>query len=126
MNQETGSTQDNSVVILPVITLPPYFETVFIQKPKRSLTRDCMIGTALKIERDMSLRAAHAALDSNMRVLLLHQEHETEDDAEPTPEDMCDLGVVATIVEPYDPKDGSLKIAIDTTARAIVAHLHTG
>ena len=119
MNQETGNTQDNSVVILPVITLPPYFETVY-PKTKAVINKRLYDWTALKIERDMSLRAAHAALDSNMRVLLLHQEHETEDDAEPTPEDMCDLGVVATIVEPYDPKDGSLKIAIDTTARAIV------
>ena len=121
MNQETGSTQDNSVVILPVIVLPPYFET-FYPKTKAVYDNRLMDWTALKIEREMSVRAARAALDTNLRVLLLHQEHETEDDVEPTPDDMSNVGVVATIVEPYDPKDGSLRIAIDTTARAIVAH----
>lgn len=119
MNQETGNTQDNSVVILPVIALPPYFET-FFPKTKAVWDKRLMDWTPLKIEREMSVLAAHAALDSNMRVLLLHQEHEIEDDAEPKPEDMCNVGVVAAIVEPYDPKDGSLSIAIETTARAIV------
>ena len=120
MNQETGSTQDNSVVILPVIALPHYFET-FFPKTKAVFDKRLMDWTPLKIEREMSVLAARAALETNLRVLLLHQKHELEEDTEPKPEDMCDVGVVATIVEPYDPKDGSLSIAIETNARAIVA-----
>ena len=119
MNQEPGSTQDNSVVILPVIGLPPNFET-FYPKTKAVFDKRLMDWTPLKLEREMSVLAARAALDTNLRVLLLHQEQELEEDVEPKPDDMCDLGVVATIVEPYDPKDGSLSIAIETTARAIV------
>ena len=120
MNQETGSTQDNSVVILPIIALPPNFET-FYPKTKAVFDKRLMDWTPLKIEREMSVLAARAALDTNMRVLLLHQEQEIEENVEPKPEDMCHVGVVATIVEPYDPKDGSLSIAIETIARAIVA-----
>ena len=69
----------------------------------------------------MGVLAAQAALKSNWKVLLLHQKTELEKDVEPKPEDLHTVGIVANIIQDHDPGNGTIRIAIETTARAIVA-----
>ena len=121
MNQESERPVSDSADFLPVIALPPHFET-FYPKTKSVVEKRLMDWTPLTIARKTSIHAAQTALDTNMKVLLLHQKEELEEDVEPQPEDLHTVGVVATIVQPYDPGDGTLRIAIETSARAIVAH----
>ena len=121
MNQKSGRPESDSVVILPVIALPPQFATIY-PKTKAIVDQRLMDWTPLIIEPKMGVLAAMEALQANMQVLLLHQKEELDEDVDPQPEDLYSVGIVATIiVDPYDPKDGSLRIAIETSARAIVA-----
>ncbi|MDE0316377.1 MAG: endopeptidase La [Candidatus Poribacteria bacterium] len=121
MNQEAERLEDDSAVLLPVIALPPHFET-FFPKTKAVVDQRLMDWTPLTIARKMGVLAARAALNTNWKVLLLHQKTELEEEAEPEPKDLHTVGIVAKIVEPYDPEDGTLRIAIETSERAIVAH----
>ncbi len=121
MNQEAERLEDDSAVLLPVIALPPHFET-FFPKTKAVVDQRLMDWTPLTIARKMGVLAARAALNTNWKVLLLHQKTELEEEAEPEPKDLHTVGIVAKIVEPYDPEDGTLRIAIETSDRAIVAH----
>ncbi|MDE0482563.1 MAG: endopeptidase La [Candidatus Poribacteria bacterium] len=121
MNQEDERLEDDSAVLLPVIALPPHFET-FFPKTKAVVDQRLMDWTPLTIARKMGVLAARAALNTNWKVLLLHQKTELEEEAEPEPKDLHTVGIVAKIVEPYDPEDGTLRIAIETSERAIVAH----
>ena len=121
MNQKPGRPESDSVVILPVIALPPQFATIY-PKTKAIVDQRLTDWTPLIIEPKMGVLAAMEALKANMQVLLLHQKKELDEDVDPQPEDLYSVGIVATIiVDPYDPKDGSLRIAIETSARAIVA-----
>lgn len=121
MSQDVEKPIIDSAVNLPVIALPPEFET-FFPKTKAIVDQRLMDWTPLTIAREMSILAARSALDADMKVLLLHQKTELEEDNEPKPKDLHNIGIVATIVQPYDPKDGTLRIAIETSDRAIVAH----
>lgn len=121
MSQQAETSANESAVLLPVIALPPHFET-FFPKTKAIVDQRLMDWTPLTIARKMGVRAARSALNTNWKVLLLHQKTDIEEDAEPEPKDLHNVGIVATIVEPYDPKDGTLRIAIETSARAVVAH----
>ncbi|MCG9128805.1 endopeptidase La [Candidatus Poribacteria bacterium] len=120
MSQESDRTLSDSAVFLPVIALPPEFET-FYPKTKAIVDQRLMDWTPLTIAREMSVLAARTALDADLKVLLLHQKTELEEDTEPEPNDLHSIGIVATIVQPYDPEDGTLRIAIETSDRAIVA-----
>ena len=121
MSQETERPVSDSAILLPVIALPLNFET-FFPKTKAVVDQRLMDWTPLTIARKMGVLAARAALNTNWKVLLLHQKTELEEDAEPEPKDLHTVGIVAKIVEPYDPEDGTLRIAIETSDRAIVAH----
>ena len=123
MNQEAERPVSDSTVFLPIIALPPHFDT-FYPKTKAIVDRSqrLMDWTPLTIAREMSILAVQAALNTNLKVLLLHQKEELEENAEPQPEDLHTVGIVATIVQPHDPGDGTLRIAIETSERAIVAH----
>ena len=121
MNQKSGRSESDSVVIVPVIALPPQFATIY-PKTKAIVDQRLMDWTPLIIEPKMGVLAAMEALKTNMQVLLLHQKEELDEAVDPQPEDLYSVGIIATIiVDPYDPKDGSLRIAIETSARAIVA-----
>ncbi len=120
MSQETERPVSDSAILLPVIALPPNFET-FFPKTKAVVDQRLMDWTPLTIARKMGVHAAREALNTNWKVLLLHQKSELEEDAEPEPKDLHTVGIVAKIVEPYDPEDGTLRIAIETSDRAIVA-----
>ena len=121
MSQETEKLASDSTVLLPVIAFPPDFET-FFPKTKAVVDQRLTDWTPLTIARKMGVLAARAALNTNLKVLLLHQKSELEEDTEPQPNDLHAIGIVANIVQDYDPKDGTLRIAIETSTRAVVAH----
>ncbi len=120
MSQEPVRHESDSAVLLPVIALPPHFDTFF---PKTKAFRDSRLvdWTPLTLQRKMGILAAQAALKSNWKVLLLHQKTELEKDVEPKPEDLHTVGIVANIIQDHDPGNGTIRIAIETTSRAIVA-----
>lgn len=120
MSQEPVRHESDSAVSLPVIALPPHFDT-FFPKTKAFLDNRLVDWTPLTIQRKMGVLAAQAALKSNWKVLLLHQKTELEKDVEPKPEDLHTVGIVANIIQDHDPGNGTIRIAIETTSRAIVA-----
>ena len=120
MSQEPVRHESDAPVLLPIIALPPHFDT-FFPKTKSFLDNMLKDWTPLTIQRKMGVLAAQAALKSNWKVLLLHQKTELEKDAEPTPDDLHAVGIVANIIQDHDPGNGTIRIAIETTARAIVA-----
>ena len=120
MSQEPVRHESESTVLLPVIALPPHFDT-FFPKTKAFLDNRLVDWTPLTIQRKMGVLAAQAALKSNWKVLLLHQVTELEKDVEPNPDDLHTVGIVANIIQDHDPGNGTIRIAIETTSRAIVA-----
>ena len=72
MSQESERSVSDSAVFLPVIALPPEFET-FFPKTKAIVDQRLMDWTPLTIAREMSILAARTALDTDLKVLLLHQ-----------------------------------------------------
>ncbi len=68
----------------------------------------------------MGVQATHAALRSNRRIFLLHQNVELEEGEEATPEHLHTVGTVANIIESYEPDDGTIRIAIASEHGAIV------
>ena len=119
MNQEAERLANDSAVLLPVIALPPHFET-FFPKTKAIVDQRLMDWTPLTIARKMGVLAARTAFNTDKKVLLLRQKTELEEDVEPQPEDLYSVGVMATIVEAYDPEDGTFRMAIETPMRAMV------
>ncbi|RKU17914.1 hypothetical protein C6501_03310 [Candidatus Poribacteria bacterium] len=119
MNQEAERRASDSTLLLPVIALPPHSRT-FFPKTKAVVNEKLMDWTPVAIDRKMGVLAARAAFNTDKKVLLLHQKTELEEDVEPQPEDLYSVGVVATIVEIYDPEDGTFRMAIETPMRAMV------
>ena len=103
------ATKEYEPVSLPIIYLPPDFNTVF---PRTK--------SLLNATRKMGIQAVHAALRSDRRVLLLHQKVELEETEEITPEHLHSIGAVANIIESYEPGDGTIRIAVAAEQRAIV------
>ncbi len=121
MNPESERLASDSDVFLPVIALPADFET-FFPKTKTIVDQRLRDWTPLRIARKTNILAARTALNTNLKVLLIHQKKELEENVEPQLEDLHTIGIVATIVHDYDPGDGTLHIAIETSYRAIAAH----
>ena len=107
------ATKEHGTVSLPVIDLPPDFDRYSPFPRTKSL---------LIVARKMGVQATHAALQSNKRILLLHQKVELEEGEEATPEHLRAIGAVANIIESYEPGDGTIRIAIAAEHRAIVLH----
>ena len=106
MNQDsTKDHQDDEVVILPVIPTPG---KVFFPR----------ISTPLNVIRKMGVRATKYAVQANQDVLLLNQKDKDEED--PGPEGFYRVGTATSIADSYDPRDGSIRIAIEGYSRAIV------
>ena len=103
------ATKEYEPVNLPIIYLPPDFNTVFPRK--RSF---------LNATRKMGIKAVHTALRSDRRVLLLHQKVELEELEDVTPEHLHTIGAVANIIKSYEPGDGTIRIAVSAEQRAIV------
>ena len=93
-------------VILPVIPLPG--KSIIFPRA----------NTPLNVIRKMGVQSTKHALSTDSLVLLLNQKNKEKED--PDPEDFYRVGVVASIVESYDPNDGTIRIAIEGEDRAIV------
>ena len=119
MNQDTERLPNDSTVLLPVIVLPPHFET-FYPKTKSVLDNRLVDWTPLTIKREMGVLAAKAAINTNWKVLFLHQKNELEDDIEPKPDALHNVGVVANIIQEHNPGNNAIRIAVEISARAIV------
>ena len=106
MNQDLSKDpQADEVVILPVIPTPG---KVFF--PRTS--------TPLNVIRKMGVRATKYAVEANQDVLLLNQKDKDEEN--PGPDGFYRIGTAASIADSYDPRDGSIRIAIEGDSRAIV------
>ena len=103
------ATKEYETVSLPVIYLPPDFDTIF---PRTK--------SLLNVARKMGVAATHAALRSKRQILLLYQKVELEEKEEVGPEHLHTVGAVANIIESYEPGDGTIRIAIAAEQRAIV------
>ena len=97
--------QADEVVILPVIPTPG---KVFFPR----------ISTPLNVIRKMGVRATKYAVQANQDVLLLNQKDKDEED--PGPDGFYRVGTATSIADSYDPRDGSIRIAIEGYSRAIV------
>ena len=97
--------QADEVVILPVIPTPG---KVFF--PRTS--------TPLNVIRKMGVRATKYAVQANEDVLLLNQKDKDEEN--PGPDGFYRVGTATSIADSYDPRDGSIRIAIEGYSRAIV------
>lgn len=97
--------QADEVLILPVIPTPG---KVFFPR----------ISTPLNVIREMGVRATKYAVQANQDVLLLNQKDKDEEN--PGPEGFYRVGTATSIADSYDPRDGSIRIAIEGYSRAIV------
>jgi ATP-dependent Lon protease len=97
--------QADEVVTLPVIPTPG---KVFFPR----------ISTPLNVIRKMGVRATKYAVQANQDVLLLNQKDKDEED--PGPDGFYRVGTATSIADSYDPRDGSIRIAIEGYSRAIV------
>jgi len=119
MSQEAEKRASDSAALLPVIALPPHSRT-FFPKTKAVVNEKLMNWTPVAIDQKMGVLAARAAFNTDKKVLLLHQKIELKNNTEPQPEDLYSVGIVATIVEIYDPEDGTFRMAIEAPMRAMV------
>ena len=97
--------QADEVVTLPVIPTPG---KVFFPR----------ISTPLNVIRKMGVRATKYAVQANQDVLLLNQKDKDEEN--PGPDGFYRVGTATSIADSYDPRDGSIRIAIEGYSRAIV------
>ena len=97
--------QADEVVVLPVIPTPG---KVFFPR----------ISTPLNVIRKMGVRATKYAVQANQDVLLLNQKDKDEEN--PGPDGFYRVGTATSIADSYDPRDGSIRIAIEGYSRAIV------
>ena len=97
--------QADEVITLPVIPTPG---KVFFPR----------ISTPLNVIRKMGVRATKYAVQANQDVLLLNQKDKDEED--PGPDGFYRVGTATSIADSYDPRDGSIRIAIEGYSRAIV------
>ena len=97
--------QDDQSTVLPVIALPGKVIFPRVRQP-------------LIAARTMGVLATKHAIDTNHNLLLVNQKEKEVENA--GPEDLHRVGTVATIIESYDPDDGTIRIAIEAETRAIV------
>ena len=97
--------QADEVRVLPVIPLPG---KVFFPRA----------NTPLNVSRTMGVRATKYAIRTNQDVVLLNQKAPEEEN--PGPDGFFGVGTATSIVDHYDPRDGSIRIAIARYSRAIV------
>ena len=106
MSQDsTKDNQTDEVVTLPVIPTPG---KVFFPR----------ISTPLNVIRKMGVRATKYAVQANQDVLLLNQKDKDEEN--PGADGFYRVGTATSIADSYDPRDGSIRIAIEGYSRAIV------
>jgi len=72
----------------------------------------------LFVGRPKSIKALEAAMEAGKQILLLAQKNAAKD--EPVSEDMYDIGTVATILQMLKLPDGTVKVLVEGSQRALV------
>ena len=78
----------------------------------------------LFVGRDKSIVALDKAMNAGKRILLIAQEKADLDD--PAPEDLYDVGTLATILQLLKLPDGTVKVLVEGGERAQVDEIHVG
>ena len=78
----------------------------------------------LFVGRPKSIKALEAAMENERRIMLLAQKTAAKD--EPAPDDMFDMGCVATILQLLKLPDGTVKVLVEGVQRAKVLSVEEG
>ncbi|MBV8467601.1 MAG: LON peptidase substrate-binding domain-containing protein, partial [Burkholderiales bacterium] len=78
----------------------------------------------LFVGRPKSIRALESAMEAGKQILLLAQKNASKD--EPVAEDMYDVGTVATILQMLKLPDGTVKVLVEGSQRALVETITEG
>jgi ATP-dependent Lon protease len=78
----------------------------------------------LFVGRPKSIKALEAAMENERRIMLVAQKAAAKDD--PTPEDMFEMGCVATILQMLKLPDGTVKVLVEGVQRARVLGVEEG
>jgi len=76
----------------------------------------------LFVGRPKSIKALEAAMEFDRRIVLVAQKTATKDD--PTPQDLFEVGCVASILQMLKLPDGTVKVLVEGVQRAAVQKLH--
>ena len=76
----------------------------------------------LFVGRPKSIRALEAAMEAGKQILLLAQKNAAKD--EPNADDMYDIGTVATILQMLKLPDGTVKVLVEGSQRALVEDIN--
>ncbi|WP_374357030.1 endopeptidase La, partial [Chitinimonas sp.] len=76
----------------------------------------------LFVGRPKSIRALESAMEAGKQILLLAQKNAAKD--EPVAEDMYDVGTVATILQMLKLPDGTVKVLVEGSQRALVESIN--
>ena len=104
----SNSPKDNDSTILPllplrdVVVFPHMVIPLFVGRPK-------------------SIKALEAAMEDGKNVVLVAQKSAAND--EPTPEDLYDVGTVASILQMLKLPDGTVKVLVEGVHRARINHV---
>lgn len=78
----------------------------------------------LFVGRPKSIKALEAAMENERRIMLLAQKTAAKDD--PTPDDLFDMGCVASILQMLKLPDGTVKVLVEGVQRAKVLDVQEG
>ena len=93
-------TADRQLPLLPlrdVVVFPHMVIPLFVGRPK-------------------SIKALDAAMDAGKHILLVAQKQAAKDD--PAPEDLYEIGSIATVLQMLKLPDGTVKVLVEGTQRA--------
>ncbi|MCP1634612.1 endopeptidase La [Kerstersia gyiorum] len=78
----------------------------------------------LFVGRPRSIQALEAAMESGKSIMLVAQKSASKDD--PTPEDVYEIGCIASILQMLKLPDGTVKVLVEGTQRARIAQITDG
>ena len=105
MTQSSNDTESTILPLLPlrdVVVFPHMVIPLFVGRPK-------------------SIKALEAAMEEGKNVVLVAQKSAAND--EPTPEDLYDVGTVASILQMLKLPDGTVKVLVEGVHRARINHV---
>ena len=105
MTQSPNDTESTILPLLPlrdVVVFPHMVIPLFVGRPK-------------------SIKALEAAMEEGKNVVLVAQKSAAND--EPTPEDLYDVGTVASILQMLKLPDGTVKVLVEGVHRARINHV---
>lgn len=100
-------------------TLPPHPSDVVSLLPLRDVVVYPHLVIPLFVGRAKSVKALETAVENGKQILLVAQKSANQDD--PKPEDLHQIGTLATILQMLKLPDGTVKVLVEGVARAQVA-----